>query len=352
MTCCSNYRKIVSGEAGGLGAGLARGALGLLSVPYRWGSSVKEIVQTGQGGTRVDVPVISVGNLTAGGTGKTPFVAFLVETLRAKGRRPVVLSRGYKAAADGRNDEARVLERRFPDLIHLQDKDRVALAWRAATARLGDVIVLDDGFQYHKLARDLDVCLIDATNPWGYDAVLPRGLLREPKSSLYRARPVVITRAELVGPDELAAIRAEILRHNEHAKVVVSEMRLTRLTDAAGAAQGDATSLAGRRVLLASGIGNPDALARNVRATGARVVAHEERGDHHDWTPADAAALVARARELAAEMVVTTSKDAVKLADLDWPADDLPLRAVEVEVHVTEGADVLDKLLSEALKRR
>ena len=351
MTCCTNYRRIVSGEAGGLGAGLARGALGLLAVPYRWGSSVVEVLQTGQGGTGVELPVISVGNLTAGGTGKTPFVAMLVERLQARGVRPVVLSRGYKAAADGRNDEARVLERRFPDVIHLQGKDRVELAARASMAQLGDAIVLDDGFQYHKLSRDLNVCLIDATNPWGYGSVLPRGLLRESPSALYRARPVVITRAELASAEEIAAIKAEILRLNAYAKIVVSEMRLTKLTDAAGAPQGDASSLSGKRVVLASGIGNPVALARNVRALGARVVATVERGDHHDWSAVDVAALLVHARSTAAEMVLTTIKDAVKLADLDWPAGAPPLRAVDVEVHVTEGDTILEDLLSEALKR-
>jgi tetraacyldisaccharide 4'-kinase len=351
MTCSTSYRKIVSGEAGGIGAGLARGALGLLSVPYRWGSSVVEVLQTGQGGARVGLPVISVGNLTAGGTGKTPFVGYLIGKLQGKGLRPVVLSRGYKAAADGRNDEARVLDRAHPDVIHLQDKDRATLAATASTAQLGDVLLLDDGFQYHKLARDLNVCLIDATNPWGYGAVLPRGLLRETPSSLYRARPVVITRAELAGEDRIATLKQEILAHNEHAKIVVSEMRLTQVTDAAGAKQGDAASLSGKRVLLASGIGNPDAFARNVRATGARVAAHAERGDHHEWTAEDVAELVRAARAQAAEMVLTTVKDAVKLAALDWPADDVPLRAVDVEVHVTEGEDVLDQLLDEALAR-
>ncbi len=352
MTCCTSYRRIVSGEAGGVGAGLARGALGLLSVPYRLGSSLVEIVRTGQGGTAVDVPVVSVGNLTAGGTGKTPFVALLVEQLRAKGRRPVVLSRGWCAGADGRNDEARVLERRFPDLIHLQGKDRVALAQHAATARLGDVLVLDDGFQYHALARDLNVCLIDATNPWGYGAVLPRGLLRESPSALYRARPVVITRAELATPERIAELRREILAHNPYARIVVSEMQLTRLTDAAGAPQGDAASLRGVTVVLASGVGNPDAFARSVRRVGARVVAHVVRGDHHAWSQADAAELARTAASHSAAQVVTTVKDAVKLAELAWPAAAPPLRAVEVEARITDGKADWDKLLGEALSAR
>jgi tetraacyldisaccharide 4'-kinase len=349
MTCCQNYRKIVSGEAGGLGAGLARGALGVLSVPYRWGSSLVEVVQTGQRGTSVSVPVISVGNLTAGGTGKTPFVALLVERLRAAGRRPVVLSRGYKAEADGLNDEARVLERMFPDLIHLQGKDRVELAWRAATAQLGDVIVLDDGFQYHKLVRDLNVCLIDATNPFGYGSVFPRGILRESLSALYRARPVVITRAELASPAEIDAIKAEVLRHNEYATFVVTQMQFKRLTDIDGGAQGDVASLAGKRVVAASGIGNPESFVRGLRASGARVGAHVEHDDHHDWTQADVDALAAEATRTSAEVVVTTVKDAVKIARLSWPAGAPALRVVEVAVNVVEGDGILVKLVKEAL---
>ncbi len=349
MICCQNYRKIVSGEASGLGAGLARGALGVLSVPYRWGSSLVEVVRTGQRGVSVSAPVISVGNLTAGGTGKTPFVAMLVERLRGKGRRPVVLSRGYKAESDGQNDEFRVLERKFPDLIHLQGKDRVDLAWRASTAQLGDVILLDDGFQYHKLARDLNVCLIDATNPFGYGSVFPRGLLRESPSALYRARPVVITRAELATPDEIQAIKDEVLLHNEFAIFVITEMQLTRLTDMDGSAQGDAASLSGKRVLATSGVGNPDGFVRGLRRIGARVGQHVVHADHHAWTQADVDALAATAKSTSSEVVVTTVKDAVKLARFSWPTDAPPLRAVEVEVKVTEGDDVLDKLLATAV---
>ncbi len=360
MSCCTTYRKIVSGEAGGLGAGLVRGALGVASIPYRWGSSLIEILRTGQGGLRVDLPVISIGNITAGGTGKTPFVAMVVRQLREKGLRPVVLSRGYKSKGDAPNDEAQALARSFPDLIHLQGKDRAELAWHASTARLGEAIVLDDGFQHHGLARDLDVCLVDATNPFGYGSVLPRGLLREPLTSFYRARPVVITRAELASDGEIAAIKAEVLRWNEHAKILVSRMELTRLTDMAGAATGTAADLRGKRVLLASGVGNPDAFARSIRRIGARVVGHVERGDHHAWTQADVAAMTAQAASSAAEMVVTTTKDAVKLQHLAWPDGNSPLSspletplvAIEVEASIVEGKDVWDGLLAGALKSR
>ncbi len=351
MTCCTTYRRIQSGEAAGLGAGLARGALSVLAVPYRLTSALLEIVKTGQGGVDTGVPTISVGNITCGGTGKTPVVELIVKTLQAKGRRPVILSRGYKAEDDGVNDEARMLARKFPGVIHLQGKDRVELAKHASGAQLGDSIVLDDGFQYHGVARDLNVCCIDVTNPFGYGEVLPRGLLREPLSSLYRARPVLLTRTELATPGQIAEIRAEVLRHNEHALIVESEMRTTSVTDVNGDSGAGPSSIAGKRVLLASGVGSPDSFERTVRRTGARVVGHDERGDHHAWDADDVTRLVSAATAGHAEYVLTTEKDAVKLARLSWPDGAPPLRVLAIEAVVTEGTELWNDLIDEALKR-
>lgn len=349
MSSCTTYRKIVSGEAGGLGPSLARGALCLLSKPYGLAASLTEIARSGQDATDVGLPVISVGNITVGGTGKTPFVAFVVSELKARKRRPVILSRGWCADATGRNDEAKVLSRLHPDVLHLQGRDRVANALHVADARLGDAIVLDDGFQYQALARRLNVCCIDATNPFGYGAVLPRGLLREPLDGLYRARPVVITRAELVAPATIDEIRAEVLRHNPYAKFVVTRMKPTAFRDVRGGGRCDPSSLRDHQVLLASGIGNPGAFARDVRLLGARVREHVEMGDHHDWTAAEAKALAKKAKALGVQSVVTTAKDAVKLEALDWPADAPPLGALEVEVEIADGADTWKALLDEAL---
>jgi tetraacyldisaccharide 4'-kinase len=301
----------------------------------------------------VDLPVLSVGNLTAGGTGKTPVVAMLLAELKKRGRRPVVLSRGYGARGDGPNDEAQVLSRSHGDVIHLQGKDRLALARRAAGAKLGDVIVLDDGFQHLSLHRDLNICCIDATNPFGHGAVLPRGLLREPMASLYRARPVLITRAELAPAGRLDEIRSEVLRWNEHARFVVSEMRLSGTTNVEGGEPADASELAGKRVFCASGVGNPAAFAANVRTTGARVVGRMDFDDHHDWTEADVKAVCARATELAAEVVVTTAKDAVKLQSADWGRSAPAVRVLEVEASVrADDAALWGKLIDEALTRK
>src|SRR5205823_9863977 len=129
-----------------------------------------------------------VGNLTLGGTGKTPCVEYVARYFRARGRRVVILSRGYG------DDEARLLADNLPDVPHLQGQDRVALADQAAKGWPADVLVLDDGFQHRRLARDLDIVLIDATEPWGYGRLFPRGLLRESPEGLRRADLVVLTR--------------------------------------------------------------------------------------------------------------------------------------------------------------
>jgi len=349
MTASTAYRRIVSGEADGALSSLARGALTLLSKPYGWASSLTEIARSGQDAVDVGLPVISVGNITAGGTGKTPFVAFVVADLKARKRRPVLLSRGYCADESGRNDEARVLERLHPDVIHLQGRDRVGSALHAADARLGDVLVLDDGFQYQALARRLNVCCIDATNPFGYGALLPRGLLREPLGGLYRARPVVITRSELVAPATIGEIKCEVTKHNPYAKFVVSEMRPVAVRDVHGGATSAPSSLADQQVLLASGIGNPDSFARDVRLCGARVRDHVVMGDHHAWTAAEVASLAAKAKALSVHRVLTTAKDAVKLESLAWPEGAPPLCVLDVEVALTQGADVWKALLDEAL---
>jgi tetraacyldisaccharide 4'-kinase len=350
MSTCTTWRRVVSGEAHGVGPALARGALSALAVPYRWGAALNDIVRSGSAES-VGVPVISVGNLTAGGTGKTPFVALVTAELRKRGRRPVVLSRGYKAEAGQPSDEAKVLARRFPDVLHLHGCDRLELARRVEQAQLGDAIVLDDGFQARNLHRNLDICLIDATNPFGYGAVLPRGLLREPLSALYRARPVIITRSELAKPGEVEAIKATVLEHNPHARILVSEMRFSRTTDVSGGAAGSPSEVAGKRVCCASGIGNPDAFERGVRVLGGRVLAHVEMADHHAWTAADVKALAAKAREVGAEIVVTTAKDAVKLAEHAWPSDAPALRVLELDAAIVgaDGAELFAKLLDEAL---
>jgi len=266
---------------------------------------------------RVDAPVIGVGNLAAGGTGKTPLVAWLVAELRRRGRRPAVASRGYGGGADGGNDEAALVG--AP--VH-SDGDRVAAA-RAAIAAGADVVILDDGFQHRRLARNCDLVCIDATRPWSLPAaatgeVFPLGLLREPPRALARADCVVLTRCDQVSTRELARLlrrlrgRARHLVRCRHTPVAVR-----RLDDAL--ASSPVVALHDRRVWAVSGIGNPAAFERALAGTGAEVVGATRFADHHRFTPAEVEAARGAADDAGA-VVCTTTKDAVRLEGL-WPAD-------------------------------
>lgn len=303
---------------------------------------------------RVDVPIICVGNLTAGGTGKTPLVIWLARWFEARGWQPGILSRGYRSealeASSGavdagapRGDEARLLARALPGVPQVQNPDRVAGA-RALAARGVDVILLDDGYQHRRLHRDRDLVLVDATRPWGLPAdggdpvraMLPRGLLRESPAALARADAIVVTRCDQVEPETLAALLAELADFAPGIPLVTSEHAATALIDGSGE-RWPLARLEGRAVDLVSAIGNPDAFEATVVAAGARVREHRRFGDHHAYGAADVAGLGAGEPPTP---VVTTTKDAVKLDAL------LPgALALEVEFAPTSGLPVLEALL-------
>jgi len=287
---------------------------------------------------RLDLPVISVGNLTVGGTGKTPMVAELVRRLQARGLRPGIVSRGYGAAAGEHNDEARALARDLPGVPHVQDADRARGA-RGLADRV-DAIVLDDAFQHRRLARDLDLVLLDATRPWGLPATppafLPRGLLRESPRALGRAHAVCLTRTDQVAADELERLCEQVLEMAPGVPLLRAVHRPRCLRDPRRPAEEfSLDELRGRTVELVSGIGNPDAFEASVRDLGARVAEHRRFPDHHPFGPDDLRGLGAQER-----WIVTTGKDAVKL-----DADARALRVLEVELAFTAGAAVLDALL-------
>jgi len=299
---------------------------------------------------RLDVPVISVGNITAGGTGKTPMVVWLVRELLARGLRPGVLSRGYgaaKDAAEGENDEARMFARLLPDVPRVQNPDRIEGGQRVV--ELGaDVVVLDDGFQHRRLRRDLDLVLVDATRPWGLPApspgadpvraFLPRGLLREGPDALSRADAIVLTRTDHVTAEARAALIADLQAVAPGKPIALAVHRPSRLV----APDGECLSpgaLAGREVELVSAVGNPEAFERTVTGLGARVTGHRSFPDHHRYTRADFPGLDGGGAG-GDRWRVTTAKDAVKL-------DELGVRAhvLEVELAIEEGEGVLAALL-------
>jgi tetraacyldisaccharide 4'-kinase len=295
---------------------------------------------------RAAVPVVSVGNLTMGGTGKTPAVEYVARFFRERDRRVAVLSRGY-GGGGGRNDEALVLEENLPDVPHLQGPDRAALAQTAVEELESDVLVLDDGFQHRRLRRDLDLVLVDATNPWGYGWVFPRGLLREPQRGLRRADVVLMTRCDQVSTAALAELRAEVGRLVPGKPIVESTHAPRRLVNSDGEEQ-TLDFVRGTSVAAVSGIGNPAAFTRTLTDLGATVVDHRIHPDHHAYTRADVDALRRWAGSLpAATPVLTTQKDLVKLRLTHLGPQ--PLWAVQIALWPTTGRDELDRRLAAVL---
>lgn len=285
---------------------------------------------------RVPAPVLSVGNLVAGGAGKTPAALALARLLAARGRRPAVVARGYRGV-DGVNEEARLA----PDLPTVCDPDRVRGA-RSALAAGADCIVLDDGLQHRRLHRDLDLVVIDTTRPWGDTAggdgaLLPLGYRREGLSALRRCAVAWISRGHLL-PERAAALATRL---RSLGLAVVREAAPQRsFSDLAGS---PATAPAGA-VVLASGLGNPLGFELDAQQLGLAVRASLRFPDHHHFTAADAAAI---ARQAAGATVVVTAKDAVKLATL-WPAGAPPCLVLKAATAI-EPADL--PLLTAAVER-
>jgi len=286
---------------------------------------------------RAGVPVVSVGNLTLGGTGKTPMVEYLARRGRSLGLRVAILSRGYGQSV-GLNDEGRVLEENLPDVPHLQGRDRAGLARAAVEELESELLILDDGFQHRRLARDLDVVLLDALEPFGLGRVFPRGLLREPVGSLRRAGVVVLSKGDWV----TAGDRAEIRRRAERAAgplawAVARHAPLSLLV--AGGPEEPVGSIRGKAAVAFCGIGNPEAFRRTVEGLGVRLVGFRAFPDHHVYSAADVADLAAMARESGAEVALTTQKDSVKLRA--GALGGVPLRAVRIGLEVIEGESTL-----------
>ena len=338
------YLRIVRGESRGVIPSLARAALGVASVPYRVGVGLRNRAFTSgrKPVSRAEVSVVSVGNLTLGGTGKTPMVEWVARRLRQRGLRVAILSRGY-GQAEGMNDEGRVLEDNLPDVPHLQGADRVGLARIAVEELESQILVLDDGFQHRRLARDLDIVLLDALDPFGLGRLFPRGLLREPVGSLRRAGVVVLSRADLVDEATRAAIRAEAERRAGPLRW--AEARHAPLDLVEG--EGHSTTLdrlAGVRVAAFCGIGNPEGFRRTLANLGVDLAGFRAFPDHHPYTARDVADLGRWALESGADLALTTQKDSVKLRTSTLGA--VPLFALRIGLEVSAGASILDEALA------
>jgi len=311
---------------------------------------------------RIGVPIVSVGNITAGGTGKTPLVEWLARAAASEGRRVCILTRGYGRAdvsrrvivSDGEHvlaeareggDEPRLLAEKLRGLAAvISDANRVAAARWALENFRSDVFILDDGFQHLRLARDLNILTLDATDPWGGMSLLPRGRLREPLREVKRADLIVVTRAELAGDIEDLRSRAETLSGGRPVLIARTEtLRISPLIAPPGKVAGGAHGMNRIPEPLAAfcAIGNPQAFFAHARREGLTLNHTHPFADHHVYTQSDIDGCVREAVRHGALALLTTAKDVVKLRALNFA---LPCYVLEVELKFDDEQRMRDIL--------
>ena len=317
------------------------------------------------------VQVITVGNLTVGGTGKTPVVEKFARVLQDHGRKVAILSRGYRSkpppllqrlrakllfqddttpprvVSDAKNlllnsedagDEPYMLASNLKDVVVLVDKDRVK-SGRYAIEKFGcDTLLLDDGFQYWKLAgRRRDIVLIDAQLPFGNEQLLPRGTLREPVQHLKRADTIFITKSN----GDTAALRARIRKHNPQAGIIECVHWPLYFQDVFSPDQREQIGwLKGRKIATLSGIAQPESFENSLADQGAELVYTKRFADHHRFNQQELLNTINRAKKRRAEVIITTQKDAVRFPKLDRV--DLPIYYMRVEIKILSGAKDFD----------
>ena len=342
----SPWIEIVSGRRQGLFAAGCRSGLCLLTPLYATAMALRNLAfdRGWRAQTRVPAKVVSIGNLTAGGTGKTPTVAWVVRTLLAQGARPAIISRGY-GGQGGANDEKLLLDQLLPGVPHVLNPDRVAAAQQLLMGEESarpQVIVLDDAFQHRRIARDVDLVLVDCLNPWGYGHLLPRGLLREPLRSLKRASCVLLTRCDQVDDATRQTIQ-ETARRWTSAPILTSSFHPTRLINP----QGEVCrieELQSLRVAAFCGIGNPAGFRRTLTSRGIAIPDDRFRTfpDHHLYQPNELDALGEWAKSAHVDCLLTTQKDLVKISASKLGKT--PLWALEIELRFHDAGAEEDLL--------
>ncbi len=340
----------------------------LLALSWCYGAALKLRWALEEFRQKVSVPctVVSVGNMTVGGTGKTPMVAWLAEFLSRKGTRVAVVSHGYGARTAGSfvllkeqkpsaavsemaGDEA-VLLSHILGTIPVASGRRKGLSLQRTWKRLRpDVIVLDDAFQSVSIRRDLDIVVVDATNPWGSGHLLPRGRLREPKENLSRSDVVVLTRCNQAGDtteleDEIRRLTRAPLVRAEH--VLGSVRRIDNWEEVMR------EMLGGAAVYAFSAVANPLSFEQTLGEIGVELVGLRRFSDHHFFSVEDIEEIGKEAAQAKAEFLVTTEKDAMRLSlGVETPRVGIPLLAVGIRLEIVEGAEALERALLRSLAR-
>jgi len=339
----------------GIFAGAVKAVLRVLSLFYGLVVRVLILIYSRQP-RRLNCKVISIGNITVGGTGKTTLVEYVCRCLKDNGRKVAILTRGYKkprlanrqprSTCEMMGDEPYLLEKRLKDVPVIVDADRVRAAKQAADYYGADTVVLDDGFQQWRIKKDLDIVTIDVTDPFGNRNMLPRGILREPLSSLRRADALVLTKTNL-NPD-YQDIKDYLLRINPAALVVEAEhqpLGCYELGD--GKELLSPEILKGKALALFSGIADPDSFENLILSLGAETGLTLRFPDHHYYSRQDIDRIISASRAKGLQTIVTTEKDAVKLQQLDTDDNkDIKILVLRIALKITHNEErFLDRLL-------
>jgi len=369
--------EVIFGRARGFRATMMRVFLWGLSGIYRSGVAFR-LRRYRSGGIEqqyLGTQVISIGNITVGGTGKTPVVELFARTLRERGRKPAILSRGYKSkklsepqewiakdtgeliseddmpkvVSDGgepllkvsnAGDEPFMLAKNLPGVSVVVDKNRVKGGRFAVGELESDILILDDGLQYLHLAHSIDVVLVDQNAPFGTGQMLPRGTLREPAKNLCRADYIFITKCDGSSNKELIE---KIRRYNRHAELIECTHGPQHLENVFTGERVPLDFLDKKYVAAISGIAVPESFEKILRNLGARVEFHRVFSDHHSFNQKDIDRFMSRCMQRDIEMIVTTEKDAVRFMR---PTElDVPVFFLRIEVDILEGQEVWERIV-------
>jgi len=363
------YHRLISGQSIGSGVVLLRFFLGVAAKGYstvvglRNFSYSKGWLKTHRASTKV----ISIGNITTGGTGKTPLVIWLCKFLQQKGVRCAILTRGYKTrrtscvmrrAKNERNtqyairnteiDEPAILAESCPEAKIIVNPDRVAGAAKAVGELGAKMLIMDDGFQHRRLGRALDIVTIDATRPFGYGRMLPAGLLREPLIALKRANAVVITRCDQTTEAKLTQIEEKLQQVNPD-MIIARSIHAPVYAKSTDNKEISLKELKDKKIFAFCGIGNPDAFLNTIKQLGANLAGSKIYDDHHHYTDDCLADIYKQAASLKADLILTTQKDWTKIAGLALAKKDIPLAYLAIEIKFVAGEDKLRGLIEDTL---
>ena len=354
-------KKIIDGSKKGKTAAVIRFLLLLLSMFYAQLAKIRSVLYQNNilKKKEADVPVISIGNITTGGTGKTPFTAFLADKLKSK-YKIAIISRGYGANKDVEEpfliknedklfadavqagDELFMLARSSEQLIFIRSANRYQ-GTKLAVDQGAELILLDDGFQHYQLKRNADIVLVDAEEPFSNNRVLPAGLLREPFAALKRADIFLLNRSKNVDYGQIKELKDSLntlCPLNEG--IFRAETRLENCMSVASQEKENPNFLKEKKVFAFSGIGSPEAFEKSIERAGASVVSYRIFKDHYNYQKEDLLTLLDQYSASQADLILTTEKDAVKLFNFAEMIGDLPFYYLKISLEIEEREKLLE----------